>query len=319
LISEENTSNRPKIKRLDKFVYRLGPLGLPKVLSSYLIVDNKIAIVDCGPSSVIPELTSLISECGVIANDVEYLLLTHIHLDHAGGAASFLKNFPNAKVLIPERGYKHMLDPSVLNASSLPVLGEEIFQRWGACEPVPTDLALSVSPHAKINLGNTEIEYLPAPGHAPHHTILKMSPASIIFTADSMGILDEETNCIIPTSPPPSFDFPQAIRDITAVEVFSPNLACPAHFQELKPVQRIYQQIMDTYKRWADRASELIAERALKSYDLNDCRQLFSNLTVDFSKYSSLSADLKEQAIRIDCAGMLNYHLRTSIPTRQQR
>ena len=311
LISEEKP-DRVQIKQLDNHVWRIGPLGSPRVLSSYLIADEKIAIIDCGPSSVISELSSLVAQCSIGPKEIDYLLLTHIHLDHAGGAARFLQQYPNARVMIPERGYRHMLEPSALNASSLPIIGEEIFRRWGACEPVPAERAERVSPYSKIGLGETEVEYIPATGHAPHHNVLKMSQSSIVFSADSMGIVDKQTNSIVPTCPPPSFDFPQALKDISMVEAFSPRLSCIAHFEEVQPTKSLFERVTGSYQKWSERALELIMKKKLKAYDLNDCRELFSRMVEDFPQYGSLSSDLKEQAIRIDCAGILNYHLRAS-------
>ena len=306
--SEETNSG--KIRQLDKRVYRLGPVGSPRVLISYLIVDQKVAIIDCGPSSVISELSALIEECGVKPEEIDFLLLTHIHLDHAGGAASFLRQYPNARVMIPDRGYRHMLDPSALNTSSLSIIGKEIFNRWGACEPVPPERAVRVPPHMKINLGESEIEYIPAPGHAPHHNVLKMPAASIVFSADSIGILDGEINAVIPTCPPPSFDFPQALEDISTVEGFAPRLSCIAHFQELEPTKSLFDRIRQTYEKWSERATEYITKNKIQNYGLHDCWLLFSLLMEDFPEYASMPPDLREQAIRIDCAGMLNYHLR---------
>ena len=310
----DRNSPSEKIVQLDQNVYRLGPLGSPKVLSSYLIVDDKVALLDCGPSSVIAELTGLIKETGIAPEKIAYLLLTHIHLDHGGGAASFLRHFPNAKVLIPERGFKHMLDPTALNASSRPIIGEKIFEEWGACEPVPPDQALSIAPSTKIDLGHSEIEYIPAPGHAPHHHILRLHDSSLLFAADSIGIMDHETDALIPTTPPPSFDFEKAMQDISTVENISPRLDCIAHFQEVAPNASLFVRIRKAYETWFVRAKEFVSHNKLQSYNLVDCEELFTQLTVDFPEYSQLSADLREQAIRIDCAGMLNYCIRNLRP-----
>jgi glyoxylase-like metal-dependent hydrolase (beta-lactamase superfamily II) len=313
-LSETDTS-QDKVSRLNEFIYRLGPLGSPEVLSSYLIIDDKIAIVDSGPSFVLDELLKLIRNCGITPEEIDFLLLTHIHLDHAGGAAGFLRNCPSSKVMIPDRGYKHMLDPTILNASSRQILGERIFNQWGACEPVPSELAISVPPNQKIELGHVELEYLPAPGHAPHHNVINVSSGSLIFAADSLGIVEEKSDSIIPTTPPPSFDLAQAINDIAMVESLRPKLACLAHFKEVEPSDSLFERIRKTYGIWADCAMELITENNLPQYDLEDCAQLFSKLVLEFPEYANISGDLKEQAIRIDCAGILNYFIRKSKAT----
>jgi len=305
-------SDREKVSRLSEFVYRVGPLGSPEVLSSYLIIDEKIAVIDCGPSSVVDELLDSVRGCGITPKEIDYLLLTHIHLDHAGGTAAFLRKCPNSKVMIPERGFKHMLDPTILNASSRPILGDKIFNQWGACEPVPSRLAVSIAPHQKIESGHLDLEYIPAPGHAPHHNIINANSASVTFAADSLGILEERSNSMIPTTPPPSFDLVQETSDIAMVESLGSKLACLAHFKEIKPRVSLFERIRSTYKVWADSASELVAENNLSRYDLNDCAELFSKLVQEFPEYDRLSEDLKEQATRVDCGGMLNYFIKHS-------
>ncbi|MDA4112135.1 MAG: MBL fold metallo-hydrolase [Thaumarchaeota archaeon] len=305
-------SEREGVSRLNEFVYRIGPLGSPKVLSSYLVIDSKIAIIDCGPSSVIDELLNVVRKCGISPDEIDHLLLTHIHLDHAGGAAKFLRMCPKSTVMIPEKGFKHLLDPSILNRSSRQILGDRIFDQWGACEPVTRERAISIAPRQEVALGHTVLEYIPAPGHASHHNVINAKPISITFAADSLGIFEESTASIIPTTPPPSFDLDLAISDISMVQNLASRLVCLAHFKEFEPETLVFERIKSTYKIWAKHASELVRKKNLPEYDLNDCEQLFSELVQIFPEYTDLSEDLREQAVRVNCGGMLNYFIKLS-------
>jgi glyoxylase-like metal-dependent hydrolase (beta-lactamase superfamily II) len=296
-----------KIVRLNDRLYRLGPLGDPPVLSSYLILDEKVAIVDCGPQSVIEELLSLIEDCGISAPEIDCLLLTHIHLDHAGGAGLFLDDCKSATAFVPERGIKHLLDPTILNSSSLSVLGERIFRNWGACGPVPTDKAVAVKSNSKINLGNIELEYLPATGHAPHQNVIYNNKESIMFSADALGIYDRVSDSIIPTTPPPSFELEQAIRDVQMIRDLKPELACLAHFGELRPDDEYFDLVSNTFRQWGNVVSRYVRENDLSSYSFDNCVDLFSALSENWPKYRNLSEDLKEQVTRVDIGGLLHY------------
>jgi glyoxylase-like metal-dependent hydrolase (beta-lactamase superfamily II) len=301
-----------KVVRLSNSLFRLGPLGDQPVLSSYLIVDEKIAIVDCGPLSVIDELLTLVEECGVSPAEIDELLLTHIHLDHAGGTAKFLERCRSANVCVPERGFKHLLNPEVLNSSSKSILGDRIFNSWGGCDPIPEKRSTPVRPHDKIKLGEREVEYVPATGHAPHHNILVDSKNSIIFSADALGIYDRESKFLIPTTPPPSFNLDQAIVDIAAVRTYRPGMVCMAHFAEIYPDDVHFELVTERFRKWAEIVSSYVDEGNLKGYDLNDCTRLLSMLSERWPEYGSLSEDLKEQVMRVDIGGLLNYFIKNS-------
>ncbi len=167
-----------------------------------------------------------------------------------------------------------------------------------------------IKPNARINLGQVELEYVPAPGHAPHHNVLVDDRHSIIFTADALGIFEEKSESLIPTTPPPSFDLVQALKDIEMLKTLRPNIACMAHFKEIFPDEAYFSKISRIFRAWANRASEYVEENKLSAYELKDCQQLFSTLQEDFPEYIELSDDLKDQFTRVDAAGLLNYYLK---------
>lgn len=257
---------------------------------------------------------NLVDECGVSPSQIDSLLLTHIHLDHAGGAAKFLDRCCSAKAYVPERGFKHLLKPDVLNTSSRSVLGDRIFASWGACGPVPEARTSAVKPHQKIDLGETELEYIPATGHAPHHNVLLEEKQSIVFSADALGIYDGQTSSIIPTTPPPSFDLDQALRDIDMIRNWNLHRACMAHFTEISPEEKYFELLKNRFVLWAEMISHYVEEKDIKDYQPSDCFDLFSQLAKKWPEYGNLSTDMKEQVSRVDVGGMLNYFIRKREP-----
>jgi glyoxylase-like metal-dependent hydrolase (beta-lactamase superfamily II) len=302
-----------KIVRLNESVYRLGPIGNPQVLSAYLIVDESVAVVDCGPATAIDELLSLIEGAGVSRSEIDYLLLTHIHLDHAGGTAKFIEACQSSKVVVPQKGLKHLLNPVVLNSSSRSILGERIFNNWGSCESVSSERVRSIEPNEKIRMGQFELKYLSAPGHAPHHNVLFDADSSIIFSADALGIYEERSKSLIPTTPPPSFDLNQALDDIEMIRELHPHIACMSHFKEIILDELYFSKVSEVFRLAAKRASDYVEENGLMTYSHTNCEQLFSILKDDFPQYSLLSEDMKDQATRVDAAGLLNYYIKRKI------
>lgn len=300
----------PRVQRLTDTIYRIGPLGNPRVLSSYLICDEKVGIVDCGPASISDDLYRGVSECGLSPGEIDYLLLTHIHLDHAGGSLKFLQKFPASTVFVPERGFKHLADPAILNSSSRAVLGERIFNSWGPCGPVPREKLRSVKPHEIISLGKVSLEYFPATGHAPHHCVLIDNQNSVVFSADGLGIFDEDSKSIIPTSPPPSFDLSQAIEDIGHIANLKTRLCCLAHFCELTPTASYFDSVLGVYKVWSEIIEAYLKDHQNTEFDVAHYGDIFERLVTTYPEYRGLSFDLVEQVKRVDISGMLNYFWR---------
>jgi glyoxylase-like metal-dependent hydrolase (beta-lactamase superfamily II) len=303
-----------KIVEISKGLYKLGPLGNPKVLCSYLLVDEEISIVDCGPSAVIEELLNLVSLCGVGTDQISNLFLTHIHLDHAGGASKFLDLCKNSKAFVPRRGYKHLIDPSALNRSAKGILGERIFNYWEEARPIHPEKVHSVDPNEKVSIGKRKIQYVEATGHAPHHNVLFDSERSILFAADGLGISDDLVpEFIAPTSPPPSFNYVQARKDIEMIQKdLSPQLVCLAHFRIIKPDLQFYSGVMDVFDNWRETIHNYFSEKSesLSSQELvpEEINEIYAKLATTYSSYNLVSAALIDQVKRVDISGFAKWY-----------
>ena len=186
-------------------------------------------------------------------------------------------------------------------------MGDRIFNFWGPCEPVPNQKISPTKPFDRVNLGHTELQYIPATGHAPHQSILYDQKESIVFSADALGILDPKSNSILPTSSPPSFDFEKAIDDIRTIEKIKPSLACLAHFGEVVPDARYFESVVEHYESWKDTISSVTQKEGIGPCGSESSDEIFSLLLERYPEYSDLSDDLNEQARRIDISGIKEY------------
>jgi glyoxylase-like metal-dependent hydrolase (beta-lactamase superfamily II) len=306
-----------KVSRLSASVYKLGPLGNPRILSSYLIIDKKVAIVDCGPEATVDELLDLALKCGVRTEDIDSLFLSHIHIDHAGGASKFLDRCKNCTAFIPQRGFKHMIDPTVLNASARLILGTALFDYWKPCGALPNERATSVKAQETFELGRMTLRYILAPGHAPHHNVLA-TDGEFLFAADALGILDAETNSLIPTTPPPSLDYPQCVRDIEMIEKLNPSVACLAHFGEIAPDSAYFERVKKVFELWAREAERYVKDKQLRAYDMLQYEEILSALIGLFPEYSGIDDSLRNQMVRVDVAGLVDYFRKHSSDSTRQ-
>ncbi len=186
------------------FLIELETGGFKNLICSYVIKGTKTILVESGPTSSVPNLVSGLKELGIKFEDVEYLAITHVHLDHGGGAGTLLKFLPNAKVLVHPRGMPHLINPDRLWSSAQAVLGyvSEIF---GKPEPVPKERIIPVI-EGFFNLDEggklTVIETL---GHASHSLSFHESLNGGIFPGDAAGTYFPEFDVIMPTTPPPFY------------------------------------------------------------------------------------------------------------------
>lgn len=306
-----------QVEHLGDEIYKLGPLGNPKILSSYLIKEREnYALVDCGPSVVIDELLDLAKSIGVYPSRITSLLLTHIHIDHAGGAGKLLAQCSNAKAYVPRRGYKHMIDPSILNKSARTVLGNEIMDYWGECTPLPLERSISMNENEEVTLGARKLKYIPALGHAPHHNVLLEEQTLLLFAADSLGIVDPTSGAQTPTTPPPSVDLRQAILDIEMVRKLNAKMLCLAHYGAKKSDGEFFDLTIQVYEKWGNVVKEYLRESRKPRLEYADCVRIFERLQEVFPAYRNMEHSLKHQVTRIDIAGLVECFSRLDRPER---
>lgn len=187
--------------------------------AAYLVVENgRAAFIDCGTSLAVPAMLQSLADAGLEPQAVDWLLLTHVHLDHAGGAGTLMQHLPNARAVLHPRGAPHMIDPARLIAGATAVYGEEeIARSYGRIEPIPAERVVVAEDGQRIDLTGRALVLMHTPGHAQHHYCVWDARSRSWFTGDTFGLSYRELDSaqgafIIPTSSPVQFD-PEPLKD----------------------------------------------------------------------------------------------------------
>ncbi|KAF1718745.1 MBL fold metallo-hydrolase [Pseudoxanthomonas wuyuanensis] len=186
--------------------------------AAYLIVENgRGAFVDCGTSHSVPRLLAALAAAGLSPAAIDWLLVTHVHLDHAGGAGALMAQLPNARLVVHPRGAQHMIDPARLIAGATAVYGEEEMGRsYGEILPVPESRVVIAEDGHRLSLAGRELLCIDTPGHARHHYCVWDARSRSWFTGDTFGLSYRELDSargafVIPTSSPVQFE-PEALK-----------------------------------------------------------------------------------------------------------
>ena len=198
--------------------------GAERVIGVYLLeTEDGPALLDCGPSSTLPALRAGLAERGLEVADVRHLLLSHIHLDHAGAAGSLVREHPSLQVHVSEIGAPHVVDPARLEASARRLYGELFDPLWGELAPVP---AANVHVVDGRTLG---LETFPAPGHASHHVVY-LDAEGTLYAGDAAGVRIRPGSYVLPVSPPPDIDVEAWNATIDELERRAPQRLALIHF-----------------------------------------------------------------------------------------
>ncbi|HEX7732653.1 MAG TPA: MBL fold metallo-hydrolase [Rhodanobacter sp.] len=185
----------------------------PRFDAAYLIVERgRGAFVDCGTNHAVPRMLAALDDAGLAPADVDWLILTHVHLDHAGGAGELIARLPNAKLVVHPRGARHMVDPAKLWAGASAVYGESVMEAtYGRLRPVPAARVVEAADGHVVDLAGRALRCLDTPGHAKHHLAVHDARSNTCFTGDVFGLSYRDFDTadgpfILPTTSPVQFD-----------------------------------------------------------------------------------------------------------------
>ncbi len=230
--------------------------GMTDVTAGYLIDAPRPALIECGPALTVQSVLDALEALGLRADDLAYLVLTHIHLDHAGGAGDVAAAFPRAHVVVSEHGARHLVDPERLNASSARVYGPLFDQVYGACTPVPAERIISIADRDELDLGGgRELELLHTPGHAKHHLGVFDEATGAVFAGDSVGVQLPGMEQLRPATPPPEFHLDAALNSLARYRERGPSRVYLAHYGPVEPADAVLADAGDQLRQWVEVAS----------------------------------------------------------------
>lgn len=238
--------------------------GSPGVIATAVLHGTAgVALVDPGPASTLGTLMDALSARGIGGRDIRQLLLTHIHLDHAGGTGSFVRAHPHVEVFVHERGARHLTDPSKLLSSATRLYGADMERLWGEVLPVPDNHLRILRGGERIVAGGRTLEVADTPGHASHHVAYYESSSGIAFVGDTAGICRGTGTYVMPAAPPPDIDM-EAWRESEArILAWNPDTLFLTHFGPFHGARTHFQQLMDRLVDWGRLVRRLIADEGL--------------------------------------------------------
>ncbi len=268
--------------------------------SAYLIKGKKLALIDCGPTSSADALLAGLQELGIDPADLAYIIVTHIHLDHAGGVGYLAKKLPQLKVLVHEKGAKHLVDPSRLAAGAKEYWGE-VFPVFGEIVPVPSDRIKALRDGDEIELGGGRcLKVLDTIGHSPHHHVYYDSDTRGLFSGDALGLYFPrlsaflEDNIIIPAAPHP-INLEMMLASLQKMALLNVENIYFSHFGSKKHGKAIIERMLGQSLVWSEIIKQVISagqplETAIEQLNNYVFRSML-NQGYNLAEYPELSSD----------------------------
>jgi glyoxylase-like metal-dependent hydrolase (beta-lactamase superfamily II) len=247
----------PNIRLIDDF-----HLGQPHVVATYVLLGDEPAIVDPGPASALPTLTAGLAEHGIAIADLRAVLLTHIHLDHAGATGSLVRAAPHLRVYVHQRGAPHMVAPDKLLGSAARIYGERMHELWGEFLPVPESNLTRLTGGETLQIGERQLAVYDAPGHAYHHVLYYEAASAVAFVGDTVGVSLTGTTDVRPATPPPEVDLEAWRGTLDTLLALEPHTLCLTHFGPSHDAERHITTFWERTLHWAEQVRADLAAGA---------------------------------------------------------
>lgn len=285
-----------------------GLCSVPRWGGVYLLNEEKKALIDTGPTNSVNAVLDGIKNIGVRPEDIDYIIITHIHLDHAGGAGVLAGSMPKARVVVHNRGSRHLINPARLVQSVMQVQGEEAIVRYGKMIPIDEDRIISVKDGDTISLSDRQmLKFIDAPGHAPHQLVINETRNNGLFTGDATGIYLPENDILFPATPAPNFDEELFIQTIRRLMSINANHLYFAHFGESSKVQENLEKAIGLIQMWHE-----MVDRAITEDKFNDVADRM--ITRGYAELEPVRENkllykyLAEISVHMSVAGYLKYY-----------
>lgn len=274
--------------------------GTPQIIATAVLHGaSGVALVDPGPASALPNLTAALERRGIGPRDVRWILLTHIHLDHAGATGSWLARHPDVEVFVHERGAPHMIDPTKLLASASRLYGDDMNRLWGEFLAVPAGRVRVLAGGERLAVAGRELEVGYTPGHAVHHVSYLDRASGVAFVGDVAGIRRAPGTYIVPPTPPPDVDLAGWRASADLLLDWRPSTLFLTHFGPFQDATAHVRELMERLDEWARTARALLARQDLT--DDQRCDEFVRLVRLDLRRHmSEEDADAYHRAGRFD-------------------
>ncbi len=286
--------------------------GKAGITGAFLVRGTeKTALVETGPRSVVDNVFTALDAAGI--DDLDWIIVTHIHLDHAGAAGTLAERFPNARVAVHEVGAPHLVDPSKLWSSAARIYGDRMEQLWGGIDPIAEERIEILRDGDTVTLGGATLRAVETPGHAYHHHAYLYEEEGIVFCGDALGVRLPDVGVIRPATPPPEFHLEKAIASIERIRDLGATSLWPTHFGPHDEGKRAMgsddfcSAAVSSLRRWAEWVEEARAE----ADDLDEATELVAR-QAGAALESELPADEVQRmenttSYRMNTSGYLRY------------
>jgi len=277
----------------------------------YLVEASEPALIEAGPGADHDRIVTAIDRLGVGADALAHIVVTHIHMDHAGGVGALLERYPRATVWVHEIGARHLVDPGRLVASTARTYGEDRMRAlYGTMVPSPPDRVRSVIAGERIDLGDRALSVVYTPGHAAHHVALHDDRSGAMWTGEAIGSYLPWADCYRPALPPPEVDVERALASITAMRSRRPTALLTSHYGSVPAPDHAFDRAAERIRTWC-----ATVERALRDdIDMSDddLREVLERLArqdfeadahrpIELDRYDAL------RSIKMNAQGLARY------------
>jgi glyoxylase-like metal-dependent hydrolase (beta-lactamase superfamily II) len=260
--------------------------GYPGITAGYLIRADRPCLVETGTAPSAPVVRGALGRLGISADDLATVVVTHIHLDHAGGAGDIAAMFPAAQIVVHRLGARHLADPSRLMAGARSVYGAALDRLFGVLAPVPTDRIVALEDTGTVDLGGgRRLDSHYSPGHAKHHVGLVDSDSGDLYVGDAAGVYVPETGDLRPATPPPDFDLEIALASLRKFASLRPTRLLFSHYGPVTPVAETLDRSAEEIRVWVDETRQARAA----GLDLDHAVAMVRDRTKD--RYAALHPD----------------------------
>jgi glyoxylase-like metal-dependent hydrolase (beta-lactamase superfamily II) len=282
-------------------------LGRPHVIATYLMLGDTPAIVDPGPASTLDTLSAGLGAFGLALGDLRAILLTHIHLDHAGATGELVRRYPHLRVYVHQRGARHLAAPEKLINSATRLYGDQMERLWGPIVPVPEQNISTLVGGETLQIGQRALRVFDAPGHASHHVVYFEEGNGAAFVGDTGGVCIPDRMIPRAATPPPDIDVEAWMRTLDLLESLAPQALLLTHFGPAYEPAAYLDDYRATLRRWAEAVRVGLASGADEATQIERLRDVArADMGADVSA-SDIALFEQASSVELNYYGLARY------------